>query len=90
MTNEDGREMTTGEVIRFYLDHYPNGEGDRQLTIRDAHELTGVPGSTIHRWLSDDVNWDLAVKAKALCAALGIPQEVWDKAILSLNDPTGS
>ena len=81
---EEVKAKTVGELICYYRDRYPDGQGDRQLTLEETAQVTKVPRATVSRWCRDEVDWGPSINALALCIGLGIPREEWDAAVLGV------
>ncbi len=83
---------TVGDLITRYAHHYPAtdkqkpGKGTRRLSLEAIKRKTGIPRSTLGRWMNDEVDFDLLVKVQALCAGLKIPRDEMDQAVLPLGE----
>ena len=87
MSNTSPDVQTVGQVIKHYMSNYPDGRGSECLSLEDTAKLTMLPRSTLSRWINDEIEWDLLVKMHALRAALGIPRDTWNAAVLGLEQP---
>ena len=84
--------MTVGGLIKHYASHYPAndeerfGEGTRELSLEQISAISGVPRSTVARWAANKPDFSIFVRMTALIAALGIPEDEFEAAVLPLGE----
>lgn len=86
--SEDRR--TLAELLRHYMAHYPNGQGDTQLSLSRVEKITGIPKATLGALTTGKASWKgVLQKMGALSQGLGIPMDEIHASVLEFPEEEG-